>query len=343
MGTNARNMPAHLAAALHGQLTDKIVGDLILAAARLAAGMLRTRFSRYQAVLEHVGYTMEGAALRTIENLFLPAAQVPCARLRSAIETEGVDPSVLPPREAEQLFRRFVFLEVQQTIPDLLGEFDNDYRKILRIVREHLTGKNGYGSMHGFYEDHFFRVSRESRLLEHPAISEDELVGEVAASMLGDETARGVIDRIFDVLESQNVWRRTLAVSVIVNTVRDCFQFFHTASEEVADHETTEFRTDLELLIRPSIEFIRRRILTSYIRRSVVEPAEAELMAKAAEEMLRDLASQQAQSWFHYFSTHFPDVSAEEYRRTRRIRFEYVMGAAKESFLLQCRHFFQSS
>jgi hypothetical protein len=342
MGTNARDMSSHLAAALHGQLTERIVGDLILAAARLATGMLRTRFSRYQAVLEHVGYTMEGAALRTIENLFLPAAQVPCARLRAAIETEGVDPATLSPREAEQLFRRFVFLEVQQTIPDLLGEFDNDYRKILRIVREHLTGKNGYASMHGFYEDHFFRVSRESRLLEQPAIPQDELVGEVAASMLGDETARAVIDRIFDVMESQDTWRRTLAVGVIVNTVRDCFQFFHTSDVEVADHESTEFRTDLDLLIQPAIAFIRRRILASYIRRNVVEPTEADAMAQAAEDMLRDLASQQAQNWFHYFSTHFPDVPAEEYRRTRRIRFEYVMGAAKESFLLHCRHFFQS-
>lgn len=343
MGTNARDMPNHLSSVLHGQLTEKIVGDLVLQAARLATGLLRSRFHRYQAMFEKAGYTLEGASLRTVENLFLPAERTPCARLRAAIESEGVDPAGLSPDAAENLFRRFVFLEVQQSIPDLLGEFDNDYRKILRIVREHLTGKNGYGSMPGFYEEHFFRVGPNSRLLDLPAMLEDEILGEVTATMLGDESARAIVDRIFDVLDSQERCRRTLSIGAIVNTVRDCFLMYHENADGNGAFENPEFHTDVELLIQPSVTFVRKRILAGYIRRGVVEPQDAARMADAALDMLRDLAQRQLQPWFQYFSTHFPGVSEEVYRRKRRIRFEYVLGTAKEHFFTQCRKFLTSN
>ncbi|MBE0642891.1 MAG: hypothetical protein IH600_02320 [Bacteroidetes bacterium] len=305
---------------------------------------MRSRFSRYLVILYDAGYTAESAASRCVESLFLPNRDVPCARLTDYLRGEYDLRGAALNGDCERVLQRCIYFSVQQNIPELLGEFDPQYRKILRMVLESIAKDTAYTRHKGFFDDMVSRVE-ESRIQLHlPAMPADEIVARLSRRASPDDSTHVLLSRIFDILDENPDVRRIIQTSQLVTVLRDFFHLYWTFDSEDEERGIEELfeNGDIERLIIPILEEISAGIIQSYVNRGVIEQEEADRLATAVHTMLKDLATATAAPWFEYHAQQFPDISYEVYRETYRGRFEYVLGSAKELFVMRCQKYFRA-
>ncbi len=329
---------------LRSSISAVQLGRLVHRSIHIAAGMLRARFSRYLIILYDAGYTAESAAARCVENLFLPQNGLPCARLTAYLRDQIESDSASLNGDCERILQRCVYFNVQRGIPDMLGEFDPQYGKILRLVQDALTKSSPYRRQRGFFEDMITRGKGDNMQLELPALSTDTLVARLSRRASPDDSTAVLIGHVFDILDEEPQVRRIIAVSQLVTVLRDFFNLYWRFEQE-EDGETGDElfdQGDVERIMEPVIRELRSGILASYSRRGVLEEEDIRHMAGAVRSLLHDLASGTAAPWFEYHEKEYPHIGYEEYRDQHRARFEYVLGSAKELFLLRCRKYFRT-
>ncbi|MDX9758634.1 MAG: hypothetical protein RBU27_05695 [Bacteroidota bacterium] len=328
---------------LDASLTTSQLTRLANTAMRIAAALMRSRFRRYLLILDDAGYTAESAAARCVEALFVPQNGVACARLVSYIRSECDLSRPANEGDDERVLRRCVFLSVQQGIPDLLGEFDPQYRKILRMVVETISADGVYRREKGFFDDMISRSGDSSHFRHLPLMSADEIVTRLSQIASPDDSTQMLVARVFDILHDAPESRRIIPLGTLVTALRDFFSLywkFATGDPEEAPSEVFE-PGDADRLITPVIETLAGGVLRSYIERGQLTDDEASRYARAARDMLEDLAASTTAPWFEYHAQHFPEVEYADYRERLRGRFEYVLGSAKELFLYRCRKYFR--
>lgn len=311
---------------------------------RIAAGLLKTRFNRYLAILYDAGYTAESAAARCVEGMFLPQADVPCARLTAYLRSELDLRGPALNGDSERLLKRCVFLSVQQSIPDLLGEFDPQYRKILRMVTDTIAQSDEYRREKGFFDDMVTRGGEEAVHRHEPSMLPDEIIALLSRRASPDDSTQTLVGHVFDILHETPQVRRILPLGQLVTILRDFFNlYWKFSNEDLEDAPPGLFEEgDAERLAAPVAGEISAGILRTYRERGTLDEAEAAGYAAAVRDLLLDLAAGTAVPWFEYHEKQFPHRSYEEYREHYRGRFEYVLGSAKELFLLRCRKYFLS-
>lgn len=312
-------------------------------AMRIAAALLRSRFRRYLLILGDAGYTAESAAARCVEALFVPQNGVACARLAAYIRGEYDRDRPPTEGEDERILRRCVFLSVQQGIPELLGEFDPQYRKILRMVVETISADGVYRREKGFFDDMISRSGDTGSARHLPLMTADEIVARLSQVASPDDSTPVLVARVFDILATSPGSRRIIPLGTLVTALRDFFSLYWKFAIGDPEESAPEmFDTgDADRLITPVIDALSEGILRSYIERGHLSVESAERYAAAARCLLEDLASATAAPWFEYHAEYFPDVTYAEYRERHRGRFEYVLGSAKEVFLHRCRKYFR--
>ena len=328
---------------LRASLSTAQLTRLANRAIRIAAALLRSRFRRYLLILDDAGYSAESAAARCVEGLFVPQNGVACARLASYVRNEcdlGTPPV---DGEDERVLRRCVFLSVQQAIPDLLGEFDPQYRKILRMVVETISADGLYRREKGFFDDMIARGDEESVSRHLPLMTADEIVARLSQVASPDDSTQALVARVFDILEASPQTRRIIPMGTLVAALRDFFSlYWKFAIGDPEEAAPVLFEDgDTERLITPVVETLTAGILRSYVDRGHLDAGQAERYAAAARTMREDLAVTTAAPWIEYNAQYFPYVEYTEYRERHRGRFEYVLGSARELFLHRCRKYFQ--
>ncbi len=329
---------------LRSSVSSVQLNRLIHRSIRIAAGILKSRFSRYLIILSDAGYTPESAASRCVEGLFLPHNDCPCARLTNYIRTECVQDGLILNGDCELALQRCIYFNVQQNIPELLGEFDPQYKKILRMVLETVS-KNGKYRRHRDYLDDMISRADDNHLQQNlPAMSSDSLIAELSRRASPDDSTHVLMDKFFDILDEHEGVRRLVPIGQLVTILRDFFQLYWTfgSTEESEGDEVLFDAGDAERIIEPILIEISTRILASYLQRGSMSEDEATHFKHALRLMLDDLAGGNAAPWFEYYKKEFPDISYDNYRDSYRGRFEYVLGSAKELFFLRCRKYFQS-
>jgi hypothetical protein len=329
---------------LQSSISPVQLSRLVNRAIRIASGILRARFSRYLVILYDAGYTAESAAARCIENLFLPRQDVPCARLTEYLRDQLGSDAALFNGDCERLLQRCVYFNVQRGIPDMLGEFDPQYGKILRLVQDALSKDSPYRKQRGFFEDMVARGTDEELRLEQPAMPPDAIVAQLSRRASPDDSTTALIGHVFDILDEEPRVRRIIAVSQLVTVLRDFFNLywkFDRADEEEGAEELFD-QGDIERITEPVVRELTAGVFASYLRRGVLADAEIGHLTSAVRALLYDLASGTTVPWFEYHEREFPDISYDEYRDEHRARFEYVLGSAKELFLLRCRKYFRA-
>lgn len=327
---------------LQASVTSVQLSRLIHRSIRIAAGILKSRFSRYLIILRDAGYTAESAASRCVEGLFLPHQSIPCARLTNYLRNECTLDNATLNGNCEQILQRCIFFNIQQNIPELLGEFDPQYKKILRMVLETVSKDSRYRRHRDYLDDMISRTEDAHLHLERELIPADALVAELSRLASPDESTHALVGKVFDILDDSTDVRRIIPLGLLVTVLRDFFQLYWTfaSPEEGADDVNLFDIGDIDRLIQPIINELSEGILTSYLQRGTMQSEEVEHFSKAIHSMLHDLANGNAAPWFEYHQQEFPQISYEEYRDTYRGRFEYVLGSAKELFTLRCQKYF---
>ncbi|MFA6235621.1 MAG: hypothetical protein WC824_15740, partial [Bacteroidota bacterium] len=246
--------------------------------------------------------------------------------------------------DCEQLFQRCIYFNVQQNIPELLGEFDPQYRKILRMVIESITKDSQYRRHKDFLDEMVTRGAIERVHLHLPAMPPDEIVAQLSRRASPDDSTHVLLGKVFDILDENGHVRCIITMGTLVAVLRDFFHLYWVLGNDddgLTGEELFE-NGDVERITEPIVEEISTGILKSYVQRGVIEPDEVPPFIRALRSMLQDLASGNPAPWFDYCRQEFPHISYEEYRDQHRGRFEYILGSAKELFFLRCQKYFRT-
>jgi|GEM_PF-4612555 len=334
------NLKASLLGVTRNDLFTAGLTRLIHCGTAYATAILRVRFCRFIGMLENAGYTIEAAALRCIEDLYLPVDGQPCARLHDLLLAETQMIRDMSEEECQRVYKKCLFLQIQQTLPELLGEYDPQYRKILRLVKEVLSHSR-FKRKQSFHEHLYHRVPDVALLLRMPAMHSDELLIRLIPHVNGNMSTERFVNTVFDILDEQEQYRRLVSIGTLVGVIRD-YYFMVWKVESGSDRETAPMfdADDVERLLHPVLSCVRNTILHNYLNRNILQPEEARKYEHAIRNMLTDFANRTPRTWFEYYALEFPGVTQQKYRQNYRTRFEYTLGAAKERFLEQCRLYF---
>jgi hypothetical protein len=329
---------------LRSSITTAQLTRLVNRSIRLATGLLKARYNRYLLILGDAGYSVEGAAGRCIEELFLTQDGIPCARLTEFIGKEcNMDGRMLN-GDCERILRRCIFLYVHQGIPDMLGEFDPQYKKILRMVSNTIAEDPDLWKQKGFLDDIVGRGDADAVRKHLPSMPPDEVLAELSRRASPDDSTQKLVGHLFDILDEQGDVRGTLPLGQIITILRDFFNLywqFSCGDTEAAAEEPFEL-DDAERLITAVVEEISARLLDPYKERGMLAEEDYGPFHDAVRNLLRDLSTGSTARLFEYHQAAFPHISYEQYREQQRGRFEYVLGNAKELFLLHCWKYFRA-
>lgn len=329
-----------LRSVVRGNVSENELSQLIHSAISTASAILLSRYRRYLPILRDAGYCLESAASRCIEDLFLPRAEQPCYRLADYL---GKECDVMSDDAAERCgraFRRVIYLQIAQQVPNLLGEFDSPYRRILRLVSHCLSHNPALRKVEGFLEDHYHRCAPENLLQEQQRMPSDLVVGELFVRTTDTDHVAQLVAFIFDILDDQERYRRMLTQAAIVEIVRDFHAMRWEQSSAPEDHRMVFDAGDRDRLLEPTVDHVRKTVVRSYMEKNVLNEESASKYLRAVHSMLEDLSRNAALSWYVYYEREFNGLSYEQYRAEERSRFEYVMGLAKKNFVHRCKEYF---
>jgi hypothetical protein len=336
------NLLEALRSVVRGKVSEYELSQLIHAAIANASVILLSRYRRYLAIFRDAGYDLEAAASRCIEELFLPRDARPCYRLADYMEQECGDMDEISAERCEHVFRRVIYLQIAQQVPDMLGEFDSPYRRILRLVSHCLSHNPAFCKVDGFLEEHFHRCRPDRMLQEKQRMPAELLVGELFVRTTDTDHVAQLVAHVFDILDDQDRYRRMLTQASIVEIIRDfhAMRWEHSSSTEEKDMLFDA--GDRDRLLHPTVEHVRNTVVRSYMDKEVLDEESAEKYLRAVHSMLEDLSKNAALSWYFYYEREFNGLSYEKYRTAERSRFEYVMGLAKKNFVHRCKEYFSS-
>lgn len=334
----------HLIAALRsvigGTVSESELSALIHQAVGDATAILLSRYGRYLPMLRDAGYSTEAAASRCIEELFIPRDGIPCYRLADFLTKECRQVRQDMDDYCIRAYRRVIYLQISQSLPDLLGEFDSPYKRILRLVGKCLSTNRAMKRTEGFLEDYYYRCPDERLLQGNERMPHEMIVGELFVRTKDDDHVAQLLAHLYDILDDQDSYRRMLTQANIVEIIRD----FHAMRWEHSDApEETVMRfdsSDRERILKPTVEHVRHTVIKSYQDKDVLDETGAEKYLSAVRTMLEDLSRNDVLSWYVYYEREFNGLSYEKYREEERGRFEYVMGLARKRFLARCKEYF---
>mgnify|MGYP000156248172 CR=1 FL=1 len=329
-----------LRSVVRGKVSEQNLSQLIYAAISNASVILLARYRRYLPILRDAGYDLEAAASRCIEDLFLPRGDRPCHRLAEFLEKEcDLSDSAIAER-CEHAFRRVIFLQIARQLPELLGEFDSPYKRILRLVSHCLAHNPAFCKVEGFLEDHFHRCHPERMLQQKQRMPADMMVGELFVRTTRNDHIAQLVAHIFDILDDQDSYRRMLTQTHIVEIIRD-FHALRWEQSSIPDEKDMLFDPgDRDRLLDPTVDHVRNTVVRSYMEKEVLDEESATKYLRAVHSMLKDLSKNSVLSWYVYYEREFNGLSYEKYRAAERSRFEYVMGLAKRNFVNRCKEYF---
>ena len=302
------------------------------------ATLLITKFhAKHLRNFRDAKYDVASLGWRCIEDLFIPRNGVKCWELFTYFSHRWKNDASIPTEEIEIALRRLVSKKTSQTIPEVYGELDAEYRKALRNVTRCVKRSSGYRVRNAVFGLLVFRCPEEQARLEMPEIPIEELTQLFFQRSLPAMETQTLVETMFDVLAEQTSYRQTLPLSLIVSLIRDFRASFSDEDASQFDEPFDHELEDVESLVHKTNRFLTEGIFTKYIERKITTETETIALGRAVNSALSDLLDGGMKPLAEYHKEQFSNISYSEYRKFHRNRFEYVIALAKEHFIGECK------
>lgn len=315
---------------LDERIDERDLRHLIRATIAFAEVTLRRVYWRHMISYRRAGYTPESLAARCIEDLFLPNRGRRCFEL--CLYFERIETlRTLDDAEVVVALRKLVTNKVHQSLFDLAGEVDPEYKKILRNIMDAIRASDEFYLREHLADRLICARSIGDAALSNAEMPVDELLVIFAATTSRDDSAALMLRQLFVILSEQATYRRCIALSSCAALFKEFFRIeFKHVFRESDEAEAGLPGIDRRSLIEETISFTRRSLLDRYESRGVYDRHATALIEAALHQMIGDWLDGELAPLYHYYAEHFPHVTHDEYRRTERTRFEYIAHTAKE-------------
>ncbi len=275
-------------------------------------------------------YDADSAAWRCIETLFLPQGQFPCHEIRRYFSSNE---TLIPMATAEDIvvhLRRLIGRKVHQTVSEIYGELDQEFRKVLRNVTRHVKHSGCYSQRHSVNGVLVYRQD-EVDILEHlPEFHEDDLRRAFLAGSVDGSTTPDLVDDLFRLLHEQHDHRRTLSLITIAVLVRDRYSSLSMGDDGIIQTEVQHLDHDVVAeLISRTCATMEETLLRRYHERGGITREEGAGMLRALHHILEDWLNGERRPYHEHFCRQLQAISYSEYRSNHRARFEYLVRAAR--------------
>ena len=327
-------------AVLRDALTEKQIASLAYYCHTIAKSLISNFHSKHVRNFIHLEYDLDSFAWRCIEDFFLTRKNIRCNELKQYLSIKFPDIEIISPQEISIAIRNLISNKISQTIPEIYGESDQTFRKILRNVTRYLKNGNDYQIKQFVFGTLVYRSSTDP-LLHHPEFPDEELRARFAEYARFEMQTTSLIDALFTMLDGQTKYRRALTLLTIITLIRDYFYQTEQPENEQVENFTTEMeRGEVIRIIDRTSEFMSNGILQKYVERGTLKQSDLLCMKNAITSYLTDLSDGGFKPLAEYHKEQFPRVTYKQYRCNHRSKFEYVMSIAKERFGNECEKYF---
>jgi len=337
MNENPSIQVIHVAASrlLAGSETQRDVMLLANACQALAASLIALFHRRHLSHFSLGGYDASSFAWRCIEELFIPRSDESCHELRKYLMSLFPDGSPADEELAIAL-RRIVSRKISQTVPELYGELDPHFGRILRGVKRRLRTAGQYELLESVNGAIAMRANSCDPLLHLSAPPEDTLMLLLSERADPGITVSVLVDLVFDALGSQSEFRRALPLMVVAMLINDHMKATTPRADMTVDPVSTNSdREHVRAAIDKTVALISRTIIAGYVRRKRFSLEDGENMRRVLDAALQGLADGDKLPLFEHFKKIFPFTPYREYRQRWRIRLEYLYSTAKENLIAE--------
>ena len=319
---------------LSGEDRDRDVMLLARACQSIAKSLIGQHHSRHLRHFSLAEYNTESFAWRCVEDLFLTREGVRCRELQRYLAGIFPDMSAAEAEDVAVALRAVVSRKIAQTIPELYGELDQDFRKILRNVTRYVRYCAGFSLLQSVSGMHVSRVNAHAPLLHLPACPGDELLRLLCLRGRPGQSTTMLVDHVFDILADQSQFRRAIPLLALTALLRDFYALFKPDADLAADAFAFSMeREELRVRISSALHFVSTGLLARYLQRGALTSETADRFLELLRCVLDDVAEGENKPLFDYFKVQFPAHSYDEYRTHWRGKVEYLVSIAKERLL----------
>ncbi len=299
----------------------------------LAKSLITSFHTRHLRHFSLAEYSTESFAWRCITDLFLPRNGESCHELRTYLRQRFPDPSLCTAEEAAIALRTVVSKKVSQTIPEIYGELDPDFRRLLRNILRHVKGSGGYTLVHSVHGLLVLRVNAHIPLREKAEMPGDELLRLLAERGRAGDAASHLVDAVFDIFSAQTEYRRLYPLLGLAALLRDFHALHKPAVEQVNDPTTVSMeREGVQRRVDRAVEHVGE-ILLRYTQRGSVPRERAGALRLMMRRVFEDMADGECRTLYDYYHAAFGTDSYIEYRDLWRSKVEYLFRVGRDHLL----------
>ncbi|MCX6132233.1 MAG: hypothetical protein NTU47_00355 [Ignavibacteriales bacterium] len=235
-------------------------------------------------------------------------------------------------QEAQHYFRRLVFSSLNEGIYRLYRENDPVLGRIIRnlkIVAQSMGDLKQFERLGQTYCYTCGEAERNDQLSEYPI---DQLQTELALARHAKKNTQAYVRKFFEILNHQQQYRRFYALIDIAIIIKRIFVQRGTSVQEMVSTDESLLRHDLENILRRSTIELKRSLHQRYVETGKIPFPLFQSYAQALEDMMFDVfANNDGSDLSHvdYLKKYVSDLTLQEYRRTHRTHFEYMVRVAR--------------
>jgi hypothetical protein len=274
---------------------------------------------------------MEGVAFDCIAELFQRDEDGRFIELE-AYFSEGRALEILDEQEAEHYYRRLVFSQLNEGIYRLYRENDPVLGRIIRNLKIAAQATPELKQFERLGQTYCYTCREDERndhLTEYPI---DEIQTELALVSHKKENTEEYLRKFFDILNHQQNYRRFYALIDIAIVIKRIYVQRGTTVQEMVSVDELSLRHDLENTLQRSTLELKQSLHRRYVEAGKIPLPVFQCYTKALEDIIFDVfANNDGSDHSHadYLKKYIPDLTVQEYRKTHRTHFEYMVRLGK--------------
>ncbi|MCK9210871.1 MAG: hypothetical protein M0P61_08565 [Ignavibacteriaceae bacterium] len=246
---------------------------------------------------------------------------------------EGKRIKDLSDEEIISYFRNLIFSKIHDSIYRIYNERDPVLGKILRNVKLIVKKEETINKFQRFGITFLSLCNEDERNYQFPEYPIEELQSEVTLLLKGNENIKKIFLSTMQVINNTISYRKFFSLLDIAIVIKRILFNLRINVDEFFRLDDALIETDLEKIVRNALIEVRSTLKDKYGEKEKTTTKYLESYISAVEELMTNIFIRNdglEMSNFDCLANQIPNLEYEEYRRTHRNQFEYMVRVSKD-------------
>lgn len=324
-----------LKAVLNGNASNGEINLLVKIAHHFAFTRLRQFFTSQKIHFEIYPYSLSSVAMDCISELFQRNQDGVLQEINYYFTVER-NFATLTDEEIIQQFRALVFTKLNDGIIRLYREYDPILSKIIRNLKIATSKTQEFKTFNRFGSLFVYSCKFDERNDHLPEYPIEEVEAELMIRINGKENTNKYLAVVLQILNETDLYRRFYSLIDIAIVIKRIISRLKLPLDLINNTDYNLLNNDIENILAISTAKIKDEIDAKYLYKGKIKKNISESYLLAIQDMMKNiylLNNGDEYSYFDYLKKYIPAITYEEYRKSHRTLFEYMVKLSKNIVL----------